>query len=51
MLVVVTWDKELAATSADMLEDLMAALLVDMLALSMAETLDETSVAQLVQVG
>jgi hypothetical protein len=43
--VVVTWGKELAATSADMLEDLMAALSVDMLALSMAETLDETSVA------
>ena len=47
MLAVVSWDKELAATSAEVLDDLMAALSVEMLALSSAEPLDETSVGKL----
>jgi hypothetical protein len=46
-LVVVSWDKELAATSADLLDDLMAALSVEMLALPSAEPLDEKSVGRL----
>jgi hypothetical protein len=46
-LVVVSLDKELAATSADVLDDLMAALSVEMLALSSAEPLDEKSVGRL----
>ena len=45
---VVTWDKELAATSADLLDDIMAALSVEMSALLSAEPLDETSVGRLV---
>ena len=46
--VVVSWDKEFAAMSADVLDDLMAALSVEMFALSSAEPLDETSVGRLV---
>ena len=45
--VVVSWDKEFAAMSADVLDDLMAALSVEMLALLSAGPLDETSVDKL----